>query len=315
MAAATFYHQPGPIHHQSFPGYLPSPPSSSSSSSSRNLDFRPRLTMDPATGSGDSASGGWWGNEGHWQAGWSSRQSGRDSAAQQFDPPRSSSSGQGERHQQPDFNSGGASSYQSGDPYHSHRYDHAAEASYPGRRVSPSSTVAPPVSSYPPSLDPTHTPTSPRRPLEPAAEIVPSPPSGKNHQRSEPVSQLAEFAASMICYLWFARTIPKPACSKADQASPSRTDLNPLQFQPTQKFLRFCHDVLTTSESRKPLTLRRRSQTDWVLYVHSSSLAFGRDNGPSFRLPSEVAQHHRWIERIGVSSRCMRLDAGEQGAG
>lgn len=47
------------------------------------------------------------------------------------------------------------------------------------------------------------------------------------------ISELAAFAASMFCYIWF----------DSNQTRPSR-----LQIQPTERFLRFMHDVLTTSE-------------------------------------------------------------------
>lgn len=64
-------------------------------------------------------------------------------------------------------------------------------------------------------------------------------------QPQQRLSELSAFAASMFCYLWF----------DTNQSKPSK-----LQIQPTDRFLRFMHDVLTTSElspSAQLITIRR----------------------------------------------------------
>ncbi|GAA5870023.1 hypothetical protein JCM1840_003559 [Sporobolomyces johnsonii] len=62
------------------------------------------------------------------------------------------------------------------------------------------------------------------------------------------VSSLATFAAEMFVWLWFA---PSGAGSEADQAREGAgisSSLAKLQFVPTERFVRFCHEVLTTTQ-------------------------------------------------------------------
>ncbi|KAL7341896.1 hypothetical protein BJY59DRAFT_55995 [Rhodotorula toruloides] len=68
----------------------------------------------------------------------------------------------------------------------------------------------------------------------------PSPPLG-------PISALALFAAEMFVWLWFAPTSGGAGVGEA--ATPEDgAGLARLQVKPTDRFLRFCHEVLSTSE-------------------------------------------------------------------
>lgn len=88
----------------------------------------------------------------------------------------------------------------------------------------------------------------------PAATTVhnaapPSPPLG-------PISALALFAAEMFVWLWFAPTSGGAGAGEA--ATPEDgAGLARLQVKPTDRFLRFCHEILSTS---KPQSLRWRRE-------------------------------------------------------
>lgn len=67
-----------------------------------------------------------------------------------------------------------------------------------------------------------------------------------------PVSPLALFAAEMVSWLWFA---PSASKSGAKETSRTTSEVARLQIQPTERFVRFCQEVLSTSE---PLHLPSR---------------------------------------------------------
>ncbi|PRQ74373.1 hypothetical protein AAT19DRAFT_14726 [Rhodotorula toruloides] len=73
-----------------------------------------------------------------------------------------------------------------------------------------------------------------------AQAAPPSPPLG-------PISALALFAAEMFVWLWFAPTSGGAGAGEA--ATPEdRAGLARLQVKPTDRFLRFCHEVLSTTQ-------------------------------------------------------------------
>lgn len=78
----------------------------------------------------------------------------------------------------------------------------------------------------------------------------PSPPLG-------PVSALAIFAAEMFVWLWFAPTSGGAGAGQVGSPEDG-AGLARLQVKPTDRFLRFCHEVLSTSESFSVSSRRER---------------------------------------------------------
>ncbi|GAA5955046.1 hypothetical protein JCM8115_005606 [Rhodotorula mucilaginosa] len=60
-----------------------------------------------------------------------------------------------------------------------------------------------------------------------------------------PVSPLALFAAEMVSWLWFA---PSASKSGAKETSRTTSEVARLQIQPTERFVRFCQEVLSTTQ-------------------------------------------------------------------
>ncbi|GAA5856772.1 hypothetical protein JCM8547_008834 [Rhodosporidiobolus lusitaniae] len=88
--------------------------------------------------------------------------------------------------------------------------------------------VAAPPLSLPPINPPTFSPPQP-----------PSPPLAS-------ISPLALFAAEMFCWLWFAPSPPEGAGEAGEGGV--RGGVVKHQVKPTDKFVRFCHEVLTTTQ-------------------------------------------------------------------
>ncbi|GAA5986248.1 hypothetical protein JCM10908_006473 [Rhodotorula pacifica] len=63
--------------------------------------------------------------------------------------------------------------------------------------------------------------------------------------KEPPISPLALFAAEMVSWLWFA---PSASKSGAKETSRTSSEVAKLQIQPTQRFLRFCQEVLSTTQ-------------------------------------------------------------------
>ncbi|GAA5882863.1 hypothetical protein JCM3774_006318 [Rhodotorula dairenensis] len=82
-------------------------------------------------------------------------------------------------------------------------------------------------------------------PLESAPPSPNSKPASVPVVPPSPVSPLALFAAEMVSWLWFA-----PSASKSGAGETSRTsgEVARLQIQPTERFVRFCQEILSTTQ-------------------------------------------------------------------